>query len=107
MNADEGDSDHRVALARLARARGYLLVCFYTLPLYIAGLVILLNNRRDITAFMLLYMALYALFAVNLVVRRCPRCRQQFFVRSLFLNPFTRKCLHCGTHLPRVASRKF
>lgn len=107
MSAEEKEFAERAALARLARARGYLLVCFYTLPLYVAGLVILLNNRRDITPFMLLYMALYALFAVNLVVRRCPKCRQQFFVRSLFLNPFTRKCLHCGTHLPRVASRKF
>ena len=99
MNQEQEALKMLIALRRLRRARSQLMVCFLTLPLYVASLVLLLNNGRSIVYFMLFYMAVYAVFSINMVVRPCPRCRQQFFVRNFFLNPFTRKCMHCGESL--------
>lgn len=98
---DEQDSAQERArleqqLHRINRSRSRLMVCFYTLPLYVVALVLLLNEGRSVTAFMFVYMAVYAIFAVDMVIRTCPRCGEQFFVRSFFLNFFTRKCAHCG-----------
>ena len=95
------------SLRQIARARSYLLVCFYTLPLYIAGLIMLLNDGRSITALMYVYMLVYAVFAINMALRRCPRCQEQFFVRHVFLNVVTRKCTHCGQSLRPVHHEKF
>ncbi len=72
------------------------MVCFYTLPLYIVALFLLLNEGRGVTAFMFVYMAVYALFAIDMVVKVCPRCGEQFFVKAFLLNFFARKCAHCG-----------
>jgi len=83
-------------LRRIDRSRSRLIVCFYTLPLYVIALILLLNEGRSVTAFMFVYMAVYAIFAVDMVVRVCPRCGEQFFVKAFFLNFFTRKCVHCG-----------
>ena len=83
-------------LHRIDRSRSRLMVCFYTLPLYAIALVSLLNQGRSITIFMFVYMAVYAVFAVDMVIRVCPRCGKQFFVKAFFLNFFTRRCVHCG-----------
>ena len=83
-------------LHRIDRSRSRLMVCFYTLPLYIIALVMLLNEGRSITVLMFVYMAVYAIFAVDMVIRVCPRCGEQFFVKAFLLNFFTRRCVHCG-----------
>ncbi len=72
------------------------MVCFYTLPLYVGALFLLLNEGRDVINLMFVYMGVYALFAIDMVIRSCPRCDQQFFVKAFFLNFVTRRCVHCG-----------
>jgi len=83
-------------LHKIDRARSRLMVCFYTLPIYMIALVILLNEGRNVTFFMFVYMAVYAVFAIDMVVKSCPSCNKQYFVKSFFLNFFTKKCVHCG-----------
>ena len=83
-------------LHKIDRARSRLMVCFYTLPIYIVALVMLLNESRNVTFFMFVYMAVYAVFAIDMVVKSCPSCNKQYFVKSFFLNFFTKKCVHCG-----------
>lgn len=95
------------ALHRIARARSYMLVCFLTLPLYVAGLLLLLNGGRGISTLMFAYMGVYTVFAVNMAVRRCPRCHRQFFVRHVFLNLFARHCAHCGLQAQTRHREKF
>ena len=95
------------SLRHISRARSYLLVCFYTLPLYVAGLILLLNNGRSITTLMYVYMLVYAIFAINMAMRHCPRCQQQFFVRHVFLNVVTHKCTHCGQSMHPDHHEKF
>jgi hypothetical protein len=89
-------------LKQIKRARSQLLVCFMTLPLYVMAVAALVGSGQDISVLMLAYMALYAVFGMNLSVKRCPRCQQQFFVKHYFLNPFPRKCAHCGLHCHHV-----
>jgi hypothetical protein len=89
-------------LKQIKRARSHLTVCFLTFPLYVMAVAGLLGNGQDISVLMLAYMALYAGFGINLSVKRCPRCHQQFFVKHYFLNPFPRKCAHCGLHCHHV-----
>lgn len=86
----------------LRRARNYLMVCFLTFPLYVYAITELLGNGRDITWLMLSYMLLYAVFGINMSVKRCPRCHQQFFVKKYFLNPFRRSCAHCGLSFDHI-----
>ena len=83
-------------LHKVDRARSRLMVCFYTLPIYMIALVMLLNEDRNVTVFMFVYMAVYAGFAIDMVVKSCPGCNKQYFVKTFFLNFFTRKCVHCG-----------
>ena len=86
----------RVKLRKIGRARIRLLVCCWTLPVYIIGIWTLLDNGRAIDTFMFVYMALFAGFALDMSLRRCPRCHQQFFVKSILLNLISRRCVHCG-----------
>jgi len=87
---------HQSALHKIMRARTRLIVCFWTLPVYVIALWILLSNGRNIESFMFVYMALWAGFAVDMAMRRCPQCTKQFFVKSILLNLITRRCVHCG-----------
>ena len=83
-------------LLRIARARTRLLVCFWTLPVYVVAVWVLLNNGRSIDSMMWAYMAVYAGFALDMSMRKCPSCRKQFYVKNIFLNLLTRQCVHCG-----------
>lgn len=83
-------------LQGILRSRGRLMVCFLTLPLYVIAVVMLLDRGRGISTLMFIYMAVYAVFAVDMSARVCPRCGRQFFVKSFFLNFFARRCVHCG-----------
>ena len=78
------------------RARMRLLVCFMTLPLYVLAVWMLLSNGRQVETLMWVYMGLYAVFALDMVRRRCPTCGEQFFVKSILLNLITKRCVHCG-----------
>ncbi len=95
-------ADYLTRLRQVKRARSQLMVCFLTFPLYVMAVSALLGNGQEIGVLMLSYMALYAGFGINLSVKRCPRCHQQFFVKQYFLNPFPRKCAHCGLHCHHV-----
>ncbi len=85
-----------LALRQIERSRSRLMVCFWTLPVYIAGVWLLLEERQDIDLFMLVYIFICSAFALDMARRNCPGCGRQFFVRNIFLNFFTRKCVHCG-----------
>ena len=87
------------ALRQIERSRSRLMVCFWTLPVYMAGVWLLLEDRREIDLFMFIYMAIWFGFALDLARRKCPGCGRQFFVRNILLNPLARKCAHCGMPL--------
>ena len=87
------------SLRKIRRARTRLIVCFWTLPVYAIAVWVLLNNGRDIETIMWIYMGLYAIFAVDMASRRCPQCGNQFFVRTILLNLFTHRCVHCDLSL--------
>lgn len=84
------------ALRKISRARIRLIVCFWTLPVYVAAVWLLLNNGHDIDSIMWIYMAVYAGFAIDMSRRLCPICHKQFYVKSIFLNLLTKGCVHCG-----------
>lgn len=83
-------------LRRIARARTRLVVCFWTLPVYVVSIWMLLNNGRNIDSMMWIYMAVYAAFAIDMSMRYCPVCSKQFYVKSIFLNLLSKRCVHCG-----------
>ena len=83
-------------LRGIGRARTRLVVCFWTLPVYVVAIWVLLNNGRGIDSMMWIYMAVYAGFAIDMSMRNCPNCHKQFYVKSIFLNLLTKKCVHCG-----------
>jgi hypothetical protein len=85
-----------LALRKIRRARTRLLVCFWTLPVYVISIWMLLNNNRDIDTLMWIYMSLYAIFALDMAYRKCPRCGNQFYVKSILLNLITSECTHCS-----------
>ena len=87
------------ALKRIERSRSRLMVCFWTLPVYMVGVWLLLEERRNIDIFMLIYMAIWFGFALDMARRNCPGCGRQFFVRNILLNLISRKCVHCGIPL--------
>ena len=87
---------HAQAIRQLLRARTRLIVCFWTLPVYILIVWVLLSNRQPIDLFMFFYFCLCAGFWIDMVRRRCPVCTKQFYVKSIVLNLRTKKCVHCG-----------
>ena len=94
-------------LRGIVRARTRLAVCFWTLPVYVVSIWMLLNNGHSIDSMMWIYMAVYAGFAIDMSMRNCPNCRKQFYVKSIFLNLLTRQCVHCGqTSSPTKSTSK-
>ena len=91
-----GEINHFLAFRRLLRARTRLIVCFWTLPVYILVVWALLSNRQPIDSFMFCYFSLCAGFWIDMARRRCPVCAKQFYVKSIILNLRTKKCVHCG-----------
>ena len=83
-------------LRGIVRARTRLAVCFWTLPVYVVAIWMLLKNGRSIDSMMWIYMVVYAGFAIDMSMRNCPNCRKQFYVKSIFLNLLTKQCVHCG-----------
>jgi hypothetical protein len=83
-------------LLAIARARTRLAVCFWTLPVYVVAIWVLLNNGRSIDSMMWIYIAVYAVFAIDMSMRKCPICHGQFYVKNIFLNLLTKQCVHCG-----------
>ena len=88
---------HQAAAARaLRRARSRMMVCFWTLPLYMLAIWMLLTNRREIDVIMFIYMGVWAGFALDMARRRCPLCKKQFYVKHILLNLRATCCVHCG-----------
>ncbi len=87
-------NDRKVA-RQLLRARTRLIVCLWTLPVYVVAVWLLLNNQRDIETIMYIYMALWAGFAVDMARRLCPKCHKQFFVKNILMTLRSRRCVHC------------
>ena len=83
-------------LRRIARARTRLAVCFWTLPVYVVAVWILLNNGRSVDTMMWIYIAVYAAFAIDMSLLNCPVCHKQFYVKNIFMNLLTKRCVHCG-----------
>jgi hypothetical protein len=67
---------HETAVQQLLRARTRLLVCFLTLPLYVLAVWSLLSNGRDVSTLMWVYIALYAVFALDMVRPPLPPLRR-------------------------------
>ncbi len=98
--------DHQPSVRKIHRARIRLIVCLWTLPVYILTVWILLSNRQPIDLFMFFYFVLCAGFWLDVARRRCPACAKQFYVKNILLNLTTQKCVHCSldmvsTKLPR------
>lgn len=89
----------RKILRQISRARTRLMVCLLTLPVYMVAVWFLLENQRSIDSFMFMYMAMWAGFAVDMARRRCPNCGEQYFVKAIFLNLISKRCVHCGLSL--------
>lgn len=87
---------HALSIKQLHRSRTRLIVCFWTLPVYILIVWVLLSNGQSVDTFMFFYFTLCAGFWIDMVRRRCPICAKQFYVRSILLNLKTKNCVHCG-----------
>lgn len=99
-NRDSNKQKERlIRLDEIRRARNRLFVCFWTFPVYVVAVTRVLDAGNSTTTIMFAYMLLYGWFGVNASIKRCPDCHEQFFVKKLFLNPFSRKCAHCGVAL--------
>jgi hypothetical protein len=95
---------HQAAAAKaLRRARSRMMVCFWTLPLYMLAIWVLLTNRRETDVIMFVYMGVWAGFALDMARRRCPLCKKQFYVKHVLMNLRARRCVHCGFDSHSVA----
>lgn len=96
--------EHKPTLKKIYRARTRLIVCLWTLPVYIVTVWILLSNRQPIDLFMFFYFALCAGFWMDMAWRKCPACAKQFYVKSILLNLMTHKCVHCNLDMAATES---
>ena len=55
-----------------------------------------LHTQAAIPAFAGCWMAFFAFAGIRFQLFRCPRCGKRFFLKSLYKNPLTSRCLHCG-----------
>ena len=93
---------HQAAEAKaLRRARSRMMVCFWTLPLYMLAIWMLLTNRRETDAIMFVYMGVWAGFA--LIRAAALPCVKAIYVKHVLMNLRTRRCVHCGFDSHSVA----
>ena len=88
-----------IPLKKISRARIRLIVCLWTLPVYMFTVWVLLSNRQPVDLFMFFYFSLCAAFWLDMARRKCPACSRQFYVKSILLNLMSRKCLPCGVDI--------
>jgi hypothetical protein len=79
-----------------AQKRKYLFIAFgLTVPASIISSVIF-GGKSGIAGF-----GIFALFAMVLGIwmssSKCKNCGKHIFLKNLYVNPFTTKCLHCGS----------
>jgi hypothetical protein len=97
VESDEKNED--IAAARsdyLRRWRLLWFVFFAYLPL---GALFMLFVPIDAMYFALPWMALFGIAGVRLGYFRCPSCHELAFMKAMWNNPFSRRCLHCGLEL--------
>jgi hypothetical protein len=97
VESDEKNED--IAAARsdyLRRWRLLWFVFFAYLPL---GALFMLYVPIDAMYFALPWMALFGIAGVRLGYFRCPSCHELPFMKAMWNNPFSRRCLHCGLEL--------
>jgi len=89
-------------LATIRRRALYLLICFLLIPVTFFAYALASSAGKapwNETAQSSIGFGLMGLWGVSFVVHnwsRCPRCRKTFFIRRLYGNPLTRRCLNCG-----------
>jgi len=100
--ADSKTNTYLQALRKISRARIRMIVCVLTLPVYIFVVWELLAAQRNIGSIMVVYMAIWTGFAIDMASRRCPACGKQFFVKVVMLNLLSHRCRHCDLELDSI-----
>jgi DNA-directed RNA polymerase subunit RPC12/RpoP len=98
----KSQSKHLPALKKVLASRSRMLVSFATLPLYMIGVWVLLSNAKSINGFLMFYCALWGVFAVDMMLRKCPACGEQFFVKEIIMSFRSKKCVHCGLDMQAI-----
>jgi DNA-directed RNA polymerase subunit RPC12/RpoP len=98
----KSDRRHLPALKKILAARTRMLVSFATLPVYMIGVWVLLSNGKEINSFLMFYCAVWGGFAVDMMLRKCPACGEQFFVKDIIMSFRTKKCVHCGLDMQAI-----
>jgi len=93
---------HLPALKKILASRTRMLVSFATLPVYMVGVWLLLANGKAIDGFLMFYCALWGVFAVDMMLRKCPACGEQFFVKDIIMSFRVKKCVHCGLDMKTI-----
>lgn len=93
---------HLPALKKVLASRTRMLVSFATLPVYMIGVWVLLSNGSRIDGFLMFYCAVWGGFAVDMMLRKCPACGEQFFVKEIIMSFRSKKCVHCGLDMEAI-----
>lgn len=93
---------HLPVLKKILASRTRMLVSFATLPVYMIGVWVLLSNGKAIDGFLMFYCAVWGLFAVDMMLRKCPACGEQFFVKEILMSFRSKKCVHCGLDMQAI-----
>lgn len=54
------------------------------------------SSDRAVVVVAFVWMVAYALCGIRVGSARCPRCRNRLHMGRSGVNPFSRRCLHCG-----------
>ncbi len=98
----KSERKHLPVLKKILASRTRMLVSFATLPVYMIGVWVLLSNGKAIDGFLMFYCAVWGGFAVDMMLRKCPACGEQFFVKEILMSFRSKKCVHCGLDMEAI-----
>ena len=98
MNEPEVTNDALKA-ARADYRKRWRLLWFVFLSYLPLGALFMLFVPIDAKFFALPWLALFAIAGCRLGCFRCPSCCELAFMKAMWNNPFSRRCLHCGLEL--------
>ena len=97
--------DYKNALRSVALRQMAVLLTFLGFAPYVVLARWLTGERIDVLWFVLPYAGLYLLTIIQLKRAKCPRCDEPYFAVHYLgmsgVNPFARRCAHCGLEMPK------
>ncbi len=103
-NKSANTIENKLAEIRKRRRRVWILLLTFIPACFIGGIIA--GTEASYLIIAVLWTLLSAYFVGRAFTSRCPNCGNYFYIKGMFNNPLSQKCLHCKISLRYKAQKQ-